>query len=66
MKSLLEDSPINMSKSPEYDEIINEFSSLNTIRNKFIHMGYGLFMEMGVYSLAEPSVADLWFLDSRR
>jgi hypothetical protein len=64
MKSLLEDSPINMSKSPRYDEIINEFSSLNTIRNKFIH-GLWSVHEDGRVFLAEPSVDDLWFLDSR-
>ena len=38
--------------------------NFNTIRNKFIH-GLWSVHEDGRVFLAEPSVDDLWFLDSR-
>jgi hypothetical protein len=64
LRSLLEDSPSNMSKGQEYDELIDEFAALSTIRNKFIH-GLWSVHEDGRVFLAEPTVEDTWFLDSR-
>jgi hypothetical protein len=37
MKTMLQKSPLNQSAGPFYDEVIEEYSKLNTLRNTYAH-----------------------------
>lgn len=41
MRTLLQNSWLNETKSSEFDEIISEFEMLNTKRNRYVHSMYG-------------------------
>ncbi len=65
MRKTLEESPYNKEKSEEYDQLIREFASLNTERNKYVH-GLWLEHENGDIYLSSFSTDELWLQKSRK
>jgi hypothetical protein len=57
MRSLLEASPLNQAKGPIYDQFIDEFQSLTTIRNNYAH-GLWYTGDKGNVLLANPDAPD--------
>ena len=62
MRNLLEETSLNAQKGIEYDEIIDEFASLNTARNRYAH-GMWLTHESGAVFLAD-SEGEYFFTSS--
>lgn len=56
MRSLLEESPGNQTKGPEFDAIISEFESLTNQRNNYVHGLWYTDTKTGVVYRADPSV----------
>jgi hypothetical protein len=65
MRSLLENHPLNMAKGADYDKIIDEFESLNKIRNAYIH-GLWSTHESGKVYLSSPEGDQIWFFDNEK
>lgn len=57
IRSLLEESPLNRNKGPEFDEVINEFESLTIERNNYVHGQWFTNQDTGAVSRADPEVA---------
>jgi hypothetical protein len=66
MRNLLERAPRNRDKGPEYDELLDEFSAVNGLRNKYIHGLWSTHRGSGAVYFAEPTTDDFWFLTSRK
>jgi hypothetical protein len=64
MLTLLERARINEHKSALYDQLIRDFSDLNTRRNTYVH-GIWHTHESGVVWLCEESIDDFHHLDAR-
>jgi hypothetical protein len=65
MRSLLEKHPLNMAKGDEYDKIIDEFESLNKLRNAYIH-GLWSTHESGKIYLSSSEGDQAWFFDNEK
>lgn len=65
MRSLLENHPLNMAKGLEYDKIIDEFASLNKIRNSYVH-GLWTTHESGKIHLSSAEGDNVWFFDNEK
>jgi hypothetical protein len=56
LRSLLEESAINKHKGPEYDQVIDEFASLTTERNNYVHGLWFTNQDTGDVLRADPSI----------
>jgi hypothetical protein len=65
MRTLLEQTEQNRALDTAYDEVIDEFDSLNGLRNKFLHGLWWTHTESGRVFFAEPSLDEFSFLDQR-
>jgi hypothetical protein len=65
MKALLEESPLNSEKGSFYDEILDEFLSLNSQRNAFVHGLWSTHDHTKRMFLSERSSDELHFLKQR-
>lgn len=55
MRRLLQASPINKDRGPEYDEILDEYEALNRLRNDYVHGHWFTGLKSGGMSLSPPS-----------
>jgi hypothetical protein len=65
LTDLLELSPVNQKRPPEYDQIIKEFASVNTARNKFVHGQWWTNVETNEVFFAEEDDHGFGFFASR-
>lgn len=65
MKNMLQNSWHNLKKGEEYDELLKEFSSLNALRNKYVH-GLWVTHENGDTYLTECNIDELSFVTNTR
>jgi len=64
MRTLLERTPLNKTRSDKYDEVIDEFASLNGQRNTYLH-GLWYTYEDGRTFFCELAIDEDHFLDQR-
>jgi hypothetical protein len=64
MRALLHRTELNDNKDQIYDEVIDEFNALNTLRNKYVH-GLWQTNESGKIFFVEPSIDQKSVFESR-
>jgi hypothetical protein len=65
LKALLEEGPLNATKDEFYDRIIDEYKSLNGIRNGYIHGLWYTHDASGRMFFSERATDDLHFAEQR-
>lgn len=65
LKALLEETARNKTRDSRYDDAIEEFASLNGLRNKYLHGLWWTKQENGKAYFAEASTEDFSFASSR-
>jgi len=64
LRSILEEGPLNATKDDFYDKTIDEYKSLNKIRNDYIH-GLWYTHASGRLFISERTTDDLHFMEQR-